>query len=92
MENTGTVRLAEALQAHVWPQITMKSGGSVAPSHKAATCPHSLTKELLSEDERLLAEGCDEEQDPGGGSFEELFAKFADMKGGLELSLGCVHH
>lgn len=76
-ETTGTARLAEALQAHVWPHITMKSDSV----HKAAASSQSLTKELLSEDEKLLAEGCAQEQDPGGESFEELFAKFADMKG-----------
>lgn len=75
-ETTGTARLAEALQAHVWPHITMKSDSV----HKAAASSQSLTKELLSEDEKLLAEGCAQEQDPGGESFEELFAKFADMK------------
>ena len=37
---------------------------------------------LLAEDsEDLLASGLSDEQDPGGESFEKLFAKFAQMKG-----------
>ena len=35
---------------------------------------------LLSEEERLIAEGLDGEKDPGGESFESLFARFAQMK------------
>ena len=74
----GTARLSEALQAHVWPQMEMKYGNqNMLPTAQAT----SLTKELLSDSEKLLAEGFDQGQDPGGASFEELFAKFADMKG-----------
>lgn len=76
-ESSGAARLAEALQAHVWPQMTMKSGGV----GKSAEAAQALTKQLLSEDEKMLSEGLDEEKDLGGESFEELFAKFADMKG-----------
>ena len=36
---------------------------------------------MLSEDERLIAEGLgDDDKDPGGESFENLFARFAQMK------------
>lgn len=80
-EIRGAARLAEALQAHVWPQMTMKSGGvgmSAGGVGMSAEATHTLTKELLSEDEKMLSEGLDEEK---GESFEELFAKFADMKG-----------
>lgn len=36
---------------------------------------------LLSEEEELLASGLDDQQDPGGESFEKLFARFVQMKG-----------
>lgn len=68
--STGTARLAEALQAHIWPQITMKSNNGM----KSNASDDANTKKL-SENEKLLAE----EQD-----FEELFAKFADMKAHAE--------
>ena len=35
---------------------------------------------FLSAEERLIAEGLDGEKDPGGESFENLFARFAQMK------------
>ena len=35
---------------------------------------------LLSEEERLIAEGLDGDKDPGGESFESLFARFSQMK------------
>ena len=73
-EIRGTARLVEALQAHVWPDIAMKSSGGTETTQ-------TLTKDLLSEDERLLSKGFDRGKDPEGESFEELFAKFADMKG-----------
>ena len=47
----------------------------------------TITDSLLSEEEQLLASGLNEEQDPGGESFENLFARFAQMKGQLLLSL-----
>lgn len=79
-DSTGTARLAEALQAHVWPHMTMKSG-TIGTSLKDTASVQALTKQFLSEDEKLLAGEVGEEQDPGGNSFEELFAKFTDMKG-----------
>ena len=36
---------------------------------------------MLSADQRLLAEGLDGDKDPGGESFEQLFSRFAEMKG-----------
>lgn len=56
--------------------MLMKSGG-------VAEAKQTLNKDLLSEEERLFLKGLDGdgEKDPGGESFEELFAKFADMKG-----------
>ena len=45
--------------------------------------PLSLSLSLdsfLSAEERLIAEGLDGEKDPGGESFENLFARFAQMK------------
>lgn len=40
------------------------------------------TDELLGRDvEGLLAEGLDDKQEQGGESFEQLFARFAEMKG-----------
>jgi len=38
----------------------------------------------LSEEEELLASGLDDKQDPGGESFEKLFAKFVQMKAHAE--------
>jgi hypothetical protein len=80
-EVRGTARLAEALQAHVWPDITLKCGDAPVSSIPFAKTLPSPSKELISEDDRLLSEGLDGKQDPGGESFEQLFAKFADMKG-----------
>ena len=40
-----------------------------------------VLKGLLSEEERLLAEGLDGEEESGGENFEQLFAKFSAMKG-----------
>lgn len=36
---------------------------------------------MSSEEQKLLAEGFNEGEDPGGENFEQLFAKFAEMKG-----------
>ena len=40
----------------------------------------SSVDSLLSAEE-VLASGLSDEQDPGGESFEQLFARFAQMKG-----------
>lgn len=69
---SGSVRLAEALQAHIWPHITMKSGN-------LTTAAAAASNKLLPESEQSLA-GLDS-QDPEGESFEDLFSKFAEMKG-----------
>lgn len=68
-EESGSVRLAEALQAHVWPHITMKSGDLTTTASNI----------LLPKSEQSLS-GLDS-QDPEGESFEDLFSKFAEMKG-----------
>ena len=68
----GVARLAEALHAHVWPTMSMKPCGQ-SDIH--------ATKDMSAE-EQLLAVGLDAaEQDPGGESFEKMFAKFTEMKG-----------
>lgn len=90
-ETKGTERLAEALQAHVWPTLHMKNSGGVGLPESLSSrpeqveqsphCPGPANTNALSEEGELLATGIDGEQDPGGESFEQLFAKFADMKG-----------
>lgn len=93
-EEGGIARLAEALQAHVWPVMTMKHNGNSHVQEQPAVVPDTSTgcsskgaslestmSAKLSEVEETLAAGVDGEQDPGGESFEQLFAKFADMKG-----------
>ena len=100
-ETTGAARLAEALEAHVWPDITMKSSGSghaeekvppVVPSASADKVPPNvdkLTKQFLNENEKLLAEGLGEDKDDGNETFEDLFARFAEMKGNPLPMLSC---
>ena len=83
-ETSGTARLAEALEAHIWPDITMKSS-SIQQAPKLDTAPLNTTTDekstkMLSENEKLLAEGQDREKEDGDESFEELFARFAEMK------------
>ena len=127
----GTVRLAEALQAHIWPAMTMKghrksdvleplasrdtssdvqkplasrdtssdvqeplassntssyaqeplASSNTSPGRPERCADSAIPSGLLTEDDKLLAVGVDGENDPGGESFEQLFAKFADMKG-----------
>lgn len=82
-ESTGnaenTARLSEALQAHVWPDIAMKSDGSDKAANAPLRTAHAQTMPL-SDGGKIFDED-EQESDPGGESFEELFAKFADMKG-----------
>ncbi len=78
---SGTARLVEALEAHVWPDITMKSAGTKHAPKRLATADEKPATILLSENDKLLAEGLNGEKDEGDESFEELFAKFAEMKG-----------
>jgi len=125
-ESVGVQRISEALQAHVWPDLEMKStvtgersavktvshevntdarqeenqppaaGRKTAPSKEpdpSASAPTLMATEdstrkridgLLSEEEELLASGLDDKQDPGGESFEKLFARFVQMKAHAE--------
>ena len=86
----GTRRLAEALQAHMWPEMVMRSTTSscepqpdqksplTAASANLTTPPDQMYN---SAQEEVLAEGGADSQDPDGESFEHLFARLADMKG-----------
>lgn len=77
----GTARLAEALQAYTWPEMTMRSKTS-SEQHPPLSAESTDAPEFYnSTEEKMLAEGLDPAQDPDGESFEQLFAKFADMKG-----------
>lgn len=80
VEVSGAARLAEALQAHVWPHITMKSSGNTT-SADTCNCKSNLGKDWMSADDMLLAQGLDGETDEGEETFEQLFAKFSEMKG-----------
>ena len=83
-ETSGSARLAEALEAHVWPDMLMKSGGKAPPKeplHEVTLSDKVSTQKMLPEDDVLLAEGLEGEKDNGNDTFEGLFAKFADMKG-----------
>lgn len=71
-EDGGVTRLSEALQAHVWPDMSLKSDETSSVSSNLAA--------MSSEEQKLLAEGFNEGEDPGGENFEQLFAKFAEMK------------
>ena len=89
-ESSEVKRLSDVLQAHSWPQLTLVSPPKVSvkdtATGPAATAPASDKSKLedresdyKSMEEQLLAEGLD--QDPGGESFENLFSRFAAMKG-----------
>ena len=93
----GTARLAEALQAHMWPDISFNLKETTAPSPETAEAPPTSPPPVVtttttgtaapaapcynSAEEKLLAEGLDPSKDPGGETFEQLFSRFADMKG-----------
>lgn len=68
-EKASIDRLAEALQAHVWPELIMLS----------SKCNDSALAARSTED-MLPVEGLSTEGD-GEEHFEQLFAKFASMKG-----------
>lgn len=89
---TGVKRIVEALHAHPWPNLEMKDstrpggtrerltarGGSDGSQAELMTAQREL--ELFSE---AMADGDDM-------SFEELFAKFQDMKGGSAWKTFCL--
>ncbi|XP_003386822.1 PREDICTED: alpha- and gamma-adaptin-binding protein p34-like [Amphimedon queenslandica] len=90
-DNEGISRISEALQAHMWPQITLKGSSNKAAAvsdHKEAPTTNS------NEPEPPLPEGVvipdflssmnAAEPDPGGESFEELFERFASMRAHAE--------
>ncbi|KAH9370221.1 hypothetical protein HPB48_007442 [Haemaphysalis longicornis] len=71
---TGVKRIVEALHAHPWPQLEMKGNTANDQSSSLATGD----SEEASRDFKLFSEAM--ATDGEDMSFEELFAKFKDMK------------
>lgn len=100
VETSGSARLAEALEAHMWPDVTMKSTPHVSEvdiskATKLSSMPEvdtTATTTILPENEKLLAEGEDGEKDGDGETFEEMFARFAEMKGEVNKVLAIKQH